>query len=442
MSHILLVDDEPIIRAEIGRLLAREGHDVAGASSVSDALDNHAPAGFDLVIADLRLPGAPGTALIPRCENTPVLIMTSFATVQSAVEAMKAGAADYISKPFDHDELLLMVDRLLRRDGTPRAAQQHPEDSPTQGAMVGTCAAMREVFERIRRVSASGTTVLILGESGTGKELVARAVHEQSRRRSAPFVAVNCASIPEGLIESELFGHEKGAFTGAVTSRSGLFQAADSGTLFLDEVGELPLAAQARLLRVLQDNEVRRVGAVASRRVDVRLIAATHRDLPKLIQEGRFREDLYFRLRVFEIGLPPVRERRGDLVPLAMFLLAKACKRLDRTPPSLSQGALEALAAHPFPGNVRELENALERALILCDGGVITANLLALGTGSAAAPDVAEMEKSASLTDYFKTYVLEHQDEMSETELARNLGISRKALWERRIRFGLRRARD
>ena len=444
MSRILLVEDESVIRAELLRLLAREGHEVAEAGSVADALETHAPATFDLVIADLRLPGLPGTALIPHFERTPVLIMTSFATVQSAVEAMKAGAADYISKPFDHDELLLMVDRLVRQNRMARqnaALRQDVERSYTVSGMVGTCAAMRDVFERIRRVSATSATVLILGESGTGKELVARAVHEQSARRDAPFIAVNCASIPEGLIESELFGHERGAFTGAVVSRSGLIQAADSGTLFLDEVGELPQSAQARLLRVLQDNEVRRVGSVASRHVDVRVIAATHRDLPQLTADGRFREDLYFRLRVLEIRLPPLRERGDDLAPLATFLLAKACKRLNRPALRLSEESLRAVAAHPFPGNVRELENAIERAVILCEGDLITPALLALGTASAAGPEVAELEKSASLTDYFKTYVLEHQTELSETELARNLGISRKALWERRIRFGLRRSR-
>jgi DNA-binding NtrC family response regulator len=437
MSRILLVEDESIIRAELARLLVREGHEVAEAASVSRALANHSLTNFDLVIADLRLPGAPGTDLIAHSERTPVLIMTSFATVQSAVEAMKAGAVDYISKPFDHDELLQMVDRLVPQSGTGRQLER---SHPVTG-MVGTCAAMEDVFDRIRRVSATTTTVLILGESGTGKELVARAVHEQGARRNAPFIAVNCASIPEGLIESELFGHEKGAFTGAVASRSGLIQAADSGTLFLDEIGELPLAAQARLLRVLQDSEVRRVGSVTFRRVDLRLIAATHRDLPQMIAEGRFRDDLYFRLRVLEIRLPPLRERGDDLLPLATYLLEKACKQLNRPPLKLSQESLNALAAHPFPGNVRELANALERAVILCEGNVITPDLLALGTATAAGPEIADLEKSASLTDYFKSYVLEHQTEMSETELARNLGISRKALWERRIRFGLRRSR-
>jgi DNA-binding NtrC family response regulator len=441
MSHILLVDDEPIIRSELVRLLVRAGHTVAAAGSVADAVAQRPPSAFDLVIADLRLPGAPGTSLIPQCDGTPVLIMTSFATVQSAVEAMKAGAADYISKPFDHEELLAMVDRLARRRSPRADAPARSDPAEVGGGMIGNCAAMHEVFARIRRVAVTNSTVLILGESGTGKELVARAVHEHSTRRGAPFVAVNCASIPEGLIESELFGHEKGAFTGAVSARSGLFQAADGGTLFLDEVGELPMAAQARLLRVLQDNEVRKVGSVVFRRVDVRLIAATHRDLAHLTAAGSFREDLYFRLRVLEIPLPPLRERREDLVPLANFLLAKACAKVGRSPLRLSQEALAALAAHPFPGNVRELQNALERAVILCEGGVVTADLLALGTAGASAADVAELEKSASLTDYFKSYVLQHQDDMSETELARNLGISRKALWERRIRLGVRRSR-
>ncbi|MBS2025584.1 MAG: sigma-54-dependent Fis family transcriptional regulator [Deltaproteobacteria bacterium] len=436
MSRILLVEDEAVIRTELRRFLTRSGHEIAEAASVREAQSDHELTSFDLVIADLRLPGEPGTALIPHVQGTPVLIMTSYATVRSAVDAMKAGAADYISKPFDHDELLLVVERLvqhkLRLRQTAALKSEVERVWPVDG-MIGACQAMQDVFDRIRKVAPTSSTVLILGESGTGKELVARAVHRQSPRREAPFIAVNCAAIPDGLIESELFGHEKGAFTGAVAASSGLVEAADGGTLFLDEIGELPAAAQARLLRVLQEGEVRRVGSARSRKVDVRMLAATHRDLPQQLRDGRFREDLYFRLRVLEIRLPPLRERKEDLLPLADFLLAQACKRLNRPLYSFAPDARDAIAGHRWPGNVRELDNAIERAVILADSDQLTEDLLAL------APEqpVDQLEASPSLIEYFKRFVQEHQEKLSETELARRLGISRKALWERRIRFSL-----
>ncbi|RKH18061.1 sigma-54-dependent Fis family transcriptional regulator [Corallococcus praedator] len=460
MSRILVIEDEPIIRTELRRLLTRAGHDVAEAGAVPEAAAEHALDAFDLVISDLRLPGPPGTDIIGLCPGVPVLIMTSYATVKSAVDAMKLGAVDYIAKPFDHDELLLQVERVLREGRLTRqnaALKREVEQTWAPGGMVGTSPAMRDVFERVRKVASSAATVLVLGESGTGKELVARAVHAQSPRAEGPMVAVNCAAIPEGLLESELFGHEKGAFTGAQAAHAGLVEAAHGGTLFLDEIGELPAPAQARLLRMLQDGEVRRVGATRSRKVDVRILAATHRDLPRRVQEGLFRQDLYFRLRVVEIRLPPLRERGEDLPALAKHLLEKATRRLGRPPASLSPEALAAIAVHPWPGNVRELENALERAVILADGPLLTPDLLALELPGAAATDVppAAMEEldfpplvagedprsPDSMEEYFRRFVLEHQDRMGETELARRLGISRKTLWEKRQRLGIPRTR-
>ena len=268
-------------------------------------------------------------------------------------------------------------------------------------------------------------------------------MHDQSSRHDAPIIAVNCASIPETLIESELFGHEKGAFTGAHKAHPGLVEAADGGTLFLDEIGELPLPAQARLLRVLQEGEVRRVGATGSRRVNVRLMAATHRDLRQMSYDGQFRNDLYFRLRVVEISLPPLRARGSDVLELADFLLTKLCRRLNKPQLELTSEARQAIFSHPWPGNVRELENAIERAVILSDGGQLTPDLLAIdgprppGHGV----DGEEAGGSGALTDYFRRFVLEHQGHLSETEIARRLGISRKALWEKRARLGIPRSK-
>jgi DNA-binding NtrC family response regulator len=443
VSQILIVEDEEIIRTEVGRLLARAGHEVAEAASVAQAERLQPLDAFDLIIADLRLPGGEGTQLIGKSGRTPVLIMTSYATVRAAVEAMQKGAVDFISKPFDHDEMLLVIDRILREARMKRqnaALKQDLERSYAVGGMVGNCPAMREVFERVRKVAPADTTVLILGESGTGKELVAREVHAQSPRQDAPIIAVNCASIPETLIESELFGHEKGAFTGAHCTRAGLVEAADGGTLFLDEIGELPLSAQARLLRVLQEGEVRRVGATASRKASVRLIAATHRNLRQRCREGRFREDLYFRLRVLEIQLPPLRDRGDDIPALADFLLAKTCRRLNRAPLELTPEARRVICIYDWPGNVRELENAIERAVILCDGGAITPELLAIDAPLLTQSEVNELEgqvSSGTLEDYFRKFVLENQHRLSETALARRLGISRKALWEKRHRLGI-----
>ncbi len=444
MNRILLVEDETVIRTALHRFLARHGYEVAEAGTVAEVERDHDPAAYDLVVADLRLPDRPGTELIEPAGETPVVIMTSYASVPSAVESMKRGAADYIAKPFDHEELLLLVQRVIRQTSLERqnAALRHDvERSYPVGGMVGNCPAMHEVFARIRKVAPTDATVLILGDSGTGKELVARAVHAHSSRREGPFVAVNCAAIPESLIESELFGHEKGAFTGAVGAREGLVEAADGGTLFLDEIGELPHAAQARLLRVLQEGEIRRVGASRPGRVNIRLIAATHRNLEQRVQDGLFRADLYYRLRVMEIYLPPLRERGADLEDLAVFLLEKTCRRLNRPALRFSREALAAIRAYSWPGNVRELENAIERAVILCDGTQITAKLLAIDVAverAETAPQVPDL----SLEEYFRRFVVEHQDRMTETELARRLGISRKNLWERRQRFGVPRNKD
>ncbi|MBK1672276.1 response regulator [Ectothiorhodospira shaposhnikovii] len=439
MNRILILEDEAVIRRALRRLLEHEGYRIEEAACIADARRLCETSRFDLLICDLRLPDGEGIEMLGHCGDTPVLIMTSYASVRSAVDAMKQGATDYIAKPFDHDEMLLCVARILKQRQLEREnAQLHSQLGqayPVEG-MVGESPAMQQVCRTLEKVAPTDATVLIRGESGTGKELVARAIHKKSRRAQAALVSVNCAAIPEGLLESELFGHEKGAFTGAAQSRQGLAEAADGGTLFLDEIGELTPAAQSRLLRVLQDGEIRRVGANSSRKVDVRLLAATHRDLELMVRQGDFREDLYYRLKVMEISLPPLRERREDLPRLAEFLLEKACRRLKQAPARLAPSALAALQAHRWPGNVRELENALERAVILADGDCIAAEHLGLTPGP-----TQEATPDTSLEDYFRRFVLENQARMTETELARRLGISRKALWERRNRMGIPRPR-
>jgi DNA-binding NtrC family response regulator len=426
---------------------------------------------FDLIVSDLRLPGAPGTELIKLGQGTPVLIMTSYASLRSAVDSMKMGAVDYIAKPFDHDEMLQAVARILRDrqsaqassepvalkagNGANGAAKPGSDNSNGEIGIIGSCPPMQDLYGKIRKVAPTDSNVLIQGESGTGKELVARALHNLSKRAKAPMISVNCAAIPESLIESELFGHEKGAFTGASAGRAGLVEAADGGTLFLDEIGELPLEAQARLLRVLQEGEIRRVGSVQSQKVDVRLIAATHRDLKSLAKIGQFREDLYYRLHVIALKLPALRERGADVNEIANAFLARQSARINRTDLKFAPDAEQAIRHYSWPGNVRELENAVERAVILSESAEISAELLGIdielgdleddefiglppqqGNGNAGNNN-HEPTEDLSLEDYFQHFVLEHQDHMTETELARKLGVSRKCLWERRQRLGI-----
>jgi len=468
MPHILIVEDETIIRSALRRLLERNQYQVSEAGSVQEAQERFDIPGFDLVVSDLRLPGAPGTELIKLAQGAPVLIMTSYASLRSAVDSMKMGAVDYIAKPFDHDEMLQAVARILRdrearnqaagAPAAPRGAEKADKAATGEIGIIGSSPAMLELYGKIRKVAPTDSNVLVQGESGTGKELVARALHNLSRRAKAPLISVNCAAIPETLIESELFGHEKGAFTGASASRAGLVEAADGGTLFLDEIGELPLEAQARLLRVLQEGEIRRVGSVQSQKVDVRLIAATHRDLKTLSKTGQFREDLYYRLHVIALKLPPLRERGADVLEIARAFLARQSARMGRTDLHFGPDAEQAIHHYSWPGNVRELENAIERSVILCDGSTINADLLGidieledldedvfmgLATQSAAVNATSQdPSEDLSLEDYFQHFVLEHQDHMTETELARKLGISRKCLWERRQRLGIPRRKS
>jgi DNA-binding NtrC family response regulator len=456
MNHILIVEDEEIIRSALRRLLERNGYQVSEAGSVQEAVDQHDLDAMDVIISDLRLPGLPGTELIKRTP-TPVLIMTSYASLRSAIDSMKIGAVDYISKPFEHAEILSALTRVLGDNTKARnlsRRQPRPSEEPV-GGMVGSCPQMLELFRRIRKVAQTNSSVLIQGESGTGKELVAKALHEASSRRESSLISVNCAAIPENLIESELFGHEKGSFTGATSTRTGLIEAANNGTLFLDEIGELPLEAQARLLRVLQEHEIRKVGSVQSQKVDVRLVAATHRDLKQFVREGRFREDLFYRINVMPLLLPPLRERGNDILELADKILTATCKRIGVERMYFSADAIQAITTYPWPGNVRELENAIERAVILSEQEEIAMELLGLDVELVKidgkhtfvseaqrlkAETVAiddDPQEDLSLEEYFQRFVLEHQEQMNETELAKKLGISRKCLWERRQRFAI-----
>ena len=432
MTRILLVDDEAPIRRAVRRFLEHHGFEVALAEDLSSAREQAERADFDLVLADLRLPDGEGTTLIGEYPRLPTVIMTSYASVASAVEAMKSGAINYIAKPFDHDALLLTLRAALRSSGRQRHPDV-PEGPPGQEqGLIGESPAAFTLRQQIRKVAAADSTVLIRGESGTGKEVAARAIHALSPRAPQSFVPVNCASIPEGLVEAELFGHAQGAYTGAVKARTGLIESAHGGVLFLDEIGELAPAAQARLLRVLQEGEIRPVGANQARRVDVRLLAATHRDLEAMIDRGEFRADLYYRLRVLELRIPPLRERLQDLDLLTSHFLVELGQRFDMPGLRLDERTRQRMHQYPWPGNVRELKNALERAVVLSEDSGIDWEHLGLAPAT-----VEAQSRTATLNAYFRRFVIENQDRMNETELARALGISRKTLWERRQRENL-----
>ena len=460
MQSILIVEDEEIIRTSLKKLLTREGFEVSDARHIDDALKKYQLSDFSLIISDLRLPGAKGTELINMVNGVPVLIMTSYASLRSAVDTMRMGAVDYIAKPYDHSEMVTAVQRILNNSkAAANDTAAHSLATPTGGTsnssanksgMVGNSPAMQQVFDVIDKVAPTDATVLILGETGTGKELAARAIHNQSQRHQHPLISVNCATIPETLIEAELFGHMKGAFTGASEARTGLVAAADNGTLFLDEIGELPPEAQARLLRVLQEGEVRPIGSVQSRKVNVRLVAATHRNLNQLCQQGKFREDLYYRINVVSLPIPALRERGKDTVKIADYLLKKFARKYNKTDQTLTADAIQTLTNYHWPGNIRQLENALQRAVILSgnkqpiSSELLGPDLQQTGTCSPASQSEAtqnmansDLPDGLSLADYFTRFVLENQDTISETELARKLGISRKCLWERRQKLGI-----
>ena len=381
MARILIVDDEPGIREFLSEALADDDHDIVAAADGEAAWDRLGRESFELVITDLRMPGMSGIDLLRRVrEHQPeveVIVLTAHGNIDTAVEAMRLGAFDYLQKPIGSlAELRLLVRRAGERHALKSFHEAHQASSEpelTHGAPI-----MRPIVDALRKVAATDATVLLAGESGTGKEVAARAIHRWSRRHAGPFVAVNCAALSESLLESELFGHEKGAFTGAVGRRRGRIELAQHGTFFLDEVGELAPALQAKLLRVLQERSFERVGGGQTVRADVRWIAATNRDLPAMITAGKFRDDLFHRLAVFPVVLPPLRDRPEDIGPLCERLLARACADLGRRPLRLAPDARAQLLRARWPGNVRELANSLERAAILADGDLVTARDLTI----------------------------------------------------------------
>ena len=454
-ARILIVEDEGAIRLALRGLLKRDGYQVDLAESGEEALDKFQQAPFDLVLTDLALGrGKSGMDVLESVKEqrpeTAVVMITAHGSEKIAVEAMKAGAEDYVPKPFDNEEIRVVVARALERTRLERENRLLLDRIDREFRfenLIGSGPGMRRVFEMIQKVAETDLTVLIRGESGTGKELVAQALHQRSPRRTRPFVAVNCAAISKELVESELFGHEKGAFTGADARRIGRFEAADGGTIFLDEIGDMAPETQAKVLRVLQEHEFERVGGTAPVDVDVRVVAATHRDLEEEVKAGRFREDLYYRLKVVEVDLPPLRERLEDLPALVERFSVQLAERLDRERVRISPEALARLACHGWPGNVRELRNVIERAGVLCSGERIEEVDLQLDRAPAGdAPRASDADasfrdaKRKAVEDFERDYLLgalrENGGNISRTAAA--IGMVRQSLQQKIRELGLR----
>ena len=379
-ATLLVADDDPAVRQSLERALTREGYAVVLAPDGQSALERLQSGGVDLVLSDLKMPGLTGLELLREAKavapDVDVILLTAFGTVEEAVRAMKDGATDFLTKPFQRAQLTKVVRQALERReliAQNRALQKRLDDLLRQGNMIGTSPAFRRLMTLVQQVADSSATVLIQGESGTGKELVARAIHERSSRRNGPFIAVNCAALPETLLESELFGYEKGAFTGAAGRKEGRFELADGGTLFLDEIADLSPVTQPKILRVLQEGEFERVGGTRSLRVDVRIVTATNQDLAALVRDKRFREDLFYRLNVITIQVPPLRDKREDVPVLAQHFLRVYAAKNNRQLDGFTDEAIGCLEAYAWPGNVRELENVVERAVVLARGSRVEA---------------------------------------------------------------------
>ncbi len=467
MAHVLIVDDEMNIRRVLAAMLKRDGYEVTTAADGEQALAVLQKTPVHVVVTDMVMPKVGGMELLRRVSadypDVPVILITAHGSVDSAVAALKAGAFDYVTKPFEQDDLRKVIAKAARAHDLERQNVHEGASEADRPPLVGQSPAMKTIYDMVARVADSPSTVLITGESGTGKELIAKALHRGSGRRDKPLIKVNCAAIPKDLVESELFGYEKGAFTGAVGSKPGRFELADGGTLFLDEIGEIPVEIQVKLLRALQESEFERVGGIKTLKVDVRLIAATNRDLKALIADGRFREDLYYRLAVVPIALPPLRERREDVPLLVRHFIEKYDRRLGKKVEGIEDEALALLQGYAWPGNIRELENLMERSVLFADGPRIeasalpdalrekgaatTAPIAAVGPlGAIAAPSGASMKEivrqaQAELERELITRALEETGG-NVTRAAKRLQISRKSLQVKMKELGLRDAEN
>jgi DNA-binding NtrC family response regulator len=445
-ERLLLIEDEGTLRESLKRVFLREEYEVDAADSAEQALKMMDGRIYDLIISDIILPGMNGIELLKKCREQNaeqiVIIITAYASLETAVEALRAGAYDYIVKPIIHEEIKRIVRNALRERSlrTENAIlKKQIEERYDFEKIVGESRVITDLIEEVKKVADARSNVLILGETGTGKELFARAIHFNGSRRNNPFVPINCSAIPENLMESELFGYIKGAFTGAVGSKRGLFEEADGGTIFLDEIGDLNLSLQAKLLRVIDDHEIRPLGGVQARKVDIRFITATNRDLVRAVREGLFREDLFFRINVMTLKLPPLRERKEDIIILARHFLDRYAGEIGKSVKFIDDATFKLLTDYYWPGNVRELQNIIERAVLITDNNTIFPEHLPEGMKGVSTFSSESIEKVLSIEDYTKEFILRYQHSYGEQKLSNLLGITRKSLWEKRKKWGISR---
>ena len=444
-ERLLIVEDEETLSQSLQRVLSKDGYEVEAVNSAEAALKKLEEAAYDLIITDITLPGIDGIELLRRIRekfsDQIVIIMTAYASIETAVGALRGGAYDYVIKPIIHEEIKRIVRNALRERSLMAEnviLRKQIEERYDFEKIVGESKEITSVIAEVKKIANSKSNVLLLGETGTGKELVARAIHFNSARQDKPFVPINCSAIPENLLESELFGYVKGAFTGAVGPKRGLFEEANGGTVFLDEIGDLSQQLQAKLLRVMDDHEIRPLGGVQSRKVDIRFIAATNIDIVKAVREGLFREDLYYRINVFSITLPPLRERKEDIIILAGHFLAKYSQEIGKQVSFIDDQALRLLMEYSWPGNVRELQNIIERAVLITEDNTLFPEHLPEGMRTSDTFVSQAFDNALSIEEYTKQFILKYQACYTEQKLAEMLGITRKALWEKRKRWSLK----
>ncbi|MGC8900892.1 MAG: sigma-54-dependent transcriptional regulator [bacterium] len=445
-ERLLIVDDEKTLQESLQRVFTKEGYDVDVADSAESAIEKLNTNVYHVVITDIILPGMDGIELLRQIkEKQPeqiVIIITAYASIDTAVKSLRLGAYDYIVKPIIHEEIKQIVKNALKQhtlqnENTLLKKQIEKEYAFTH--IVAKSDSMKGIVEQLKKIADTKSNVLILGETGTGKELVARAIHFNSNRSDKPFIPINCSAIPENLLESELFGYVKGAFTGAFSTKNGLLVQADKGSVFLDEIGDLSMPLQSKLLRVLEDKEVRPLGGTQSVKIDVRFIFATNRDIEKMVKEGTFRADLFYRINVIVIKIPPLRDRKEDIEPLVKYIIDNYSKELGKHIEKIDEKAMDCIKSYHWYGNVRELQNVIERAILLADNGIIRLEHLPENVREKGSLMQDALRDKLSIEAYTRAFIMKYQNDYNEKQLAEMLGITRKALWEKRKRWGIER---
>jgi DNA-binding NtrC family response regulator len=443
-GNILIVEDEETLRESLERIFAKEGLSVDAAGTAEKALSLVESNLYDVIISDIVLPGMDGIEMIGKVrQDIPdqvFIVITAYASLETAIKALRAGAYDYIMKPIIHEEIKQVVRNALKQKRLQvenRILKQEIGRAYDFSNIIGESPVLKAIIDEVKKIADTRSNVLLLGETGTGKELFARVIHHCSSRRDMPFFPINCSAIPENLLESELFGHVKGAFTGAVMSKKGLFEEADGGTVFLDEIGDINPSLQIKLLRVLEDQMIRPVGSTRSSKVDLRFLAATNRDLFRAVREGRFREDLYYRINTITLLLPPLRDRKEDIPLVVGHYLIKYAKEFQRNVMDISADALSAMINYSWPGNIRELQNVIERAILISTDSCINLEHLPESMRIEGAPLSLSSNKKLTIEEYAKAFILKYQNRYTEQQLASMLGITRKSLWEKRKKWGI-----